>query len=82
MKFLHYAKNLGFEERPDYDKIRLILRGLLSKGGQAQNPYDWSMQKPSVPQNTSNLKVSQKRKVLCGLLKFESKINSSICFFF
>jgi len=69
VKLLHYAKNLGFEEKPDYDKIRSILKHLLPKNGPTQHLYDWSIKTEKSP---SNIKVSQKRKALCGLLKFES----------
>jgi len=62
VKLLHYAKGLGFEERPDYDKIRSFFKQILSKADH-KNTYDWNMKS----------QVNQKRKNLYSFLQFEQK---------
>ena len=41
--YVHYCRNLKFEEKPDYDYLSQLLHGLAEKEGLnlTDNVYDW-----------------------------------------
>ena len=46
MRYLQYCRNLRFEEKPDYNYLRGLFRGLLeSSGYKADGKYDWVLKK-------------------------------------
>jgi casein kinase 1 len=41
--YLNYCRSLGFEDRPDYDYLRRIIKGIMTREGYtSDNVYDWS----------------------------------------
>jgi len=44
--FLTYCRNLKFDERPDYNYLRKILRDMMHRNGwDYDNQYDWVIKK-------------------------------------
>ena len=40
--YLHHCRNLGFEQRPDYDYLKKLFEGLFIKNGFVMDyEYDW-----------------------------------------
>ena len=50
---LKYAYELKFDEKPDYDKIRFLLKKTLLKHDQVPNyKFDWSFDHPDIDNNS------------------------------
>jgi len=56
-KYLQYCRNLNFEERPDYNYLRGLFRGLMDRSGYTNDgAFDWILKKEG---NTAQLRQQQ-----------------------
>ena len=56
-KYLQYCKNLNFEEKPDYNYLRGLFRGLMDRSGYTNDgAFDWILKKEG---NTAQLRQQQ-----------------------
>lgn len=56
-KYLQYVRNLNFEEKPDYNYLRGLFRGLMQRNGfEDDGQFDWILKKEG---NTSALRAQQ-----------------------
>ena len=48
-KFIHYTRNLRFDDRPDYKYLRVLIGTIKQREGITEDdPYDWEESKPPV----------------------------------
>lgn len=48
-KFIHYTRNLRFDDRPDYKYLRMLIGTIKQREGITEDdPYDWEESKPPV----------------------------------
>ena len=69
--FYNYIRNLEFEQVPDYDYLKLLLKNILEKNNFIVDYYyDWDKVKPNIPKNDDifknnyNIKYNGKEKWL------------------
>jgi len=70
VQVLNYARNLKYEEKPNYEKIERVLKNVLSKGSgkltAEQMKYDWTAKNGH---NISENQATVKRKALHSLVE-------------
>ncbi len=65
--YLNYCKNLRFEDKPDYNYLKLLLKELFVKNGfEYDNLYDWKSGTRHASINMSDLSTSTNRKNIQG----------------
>ena len=62
-RYVQYCKNLNFEEKPDYNFMRQIFRGLMQASGyEHDGQYDWVLKKEGKTNELRQQQMLEERK--------------------